>query len=462
VTYLVQQNQISRSVNRFAATSVIVVMIGFALRLFYVLVAKVDAPIYGDGLHYVSYAWNLVNHGVYSSSSATASIAIPDSYRAPAFPMLLATSLWLANDDLTRAIFLTQVAQCFFGAATIAIAIALAREWIGQTVALVIGFLLAFWPHLITFAGTLMSETLFGFFIVLGLWLLCVGERLSRSSILAGAGAAFGGAYFVNAIILAYPFLAAALLWRRGKGRLAGVFLVVTLIAPAAWSVRNLYVESPEPLPGVVLHAIDGFVWGSSPMYMPAFNSRWVSADAAKICEIRDEETRRLVNDPVAGVKAIFERIASDPLPYFKWYFVEKPFLLWDWPIVIGTGDIYYPVTRDSPFERITMLHAIKQTLRFANPAIFVFALGISVLFVWRLLVRPRNTAFAAMILALFFAYVTSIHALLQAEPRYGIAYRSEEIILAVAAASMLYDAVRRRLHVAKAPLMATDNPIVP
>ena len=428
--------------SRFALAAGLITLFGLALRLLYVLTARVDQPIYGDGLQYMVYAWNLLNHGVFSCSPAGSSIVVPDSYRGPGYPLFLAAALGLGGGDVDAGVRYARLGQVFLGAAGVPLTIALARQWIGNHWALLAGVLVACWPHLVTFCGTLMSETLLGFFILLGLWFLCAGERRGSKTHMAAGGVAFGCAYLVNAIVLIFPVLVSFALVRRGRATLAAVLMAAAVAAPAIWGWRNLHVVSAET---EFNHAIDAFVWGSSPVYMPAFNSRWVDPDAKRIVEFQIEEANRVRADPVSGFARIFERMGQDPLAYLSWYLLEKPFALWDWPIVIGNGDIYYPPTRDSAFERIAALRGIKIALQWLNPLLFGLALWSALRFLGRALAGRREPSLTPVALAIFMLYVTAMHAILQAEPRYSIPYRPVEIILALGTLAALAGVARRR-----------------
>lgn len=66
----------------------IVVAVGLALRLGFVLEAVVQHPLRADAGQYALYAKNLCEHGVFSL--ATTSPPAPDSFRSPGYPAVLA------------------------------------------------------------------------------------------------------------------------------------------------------------------------------------------------------------------------------------------------------------------------------------------------------------------------------------------------------------------------------------
>lgn len=418
-----------RDRNRFIALAALIVVVATALRLLYVFTTRVESPLYGDSLQYMAYAWNLLNHGVFSFSPPHSAVAVPDSYRGPGYPLFVAMALWFGGEDPQSGIQLALVFQALISGATVLLSIAIARLWMSRGFALTVGVFVALWPHLISFSGTLMSETLFGFFVALGLWLVCMAQRDGRLRIAIAAAGAFGCAYFVNPTILFFPFLVGALLLRVGKPRLAAVFVAVSLLAPAVWMIRNANLDLRS---SDFRRAAENIVQGSSPLYLQAFNSRWVSPEAKAIVDYANEETKRIAADPRAGFAAVFERIGADPGTYLAWYLLEKPYTLWDWSIIVGTGDIYYPVTLDSPFKRIAVLGFIKDVARWSNPLLFALAAIAAFRFgFWRVRRSGAKGEFVPVLLALFLLYVTAIHVVFQAEPRYSIPYRPEEIVLA-------------------------------
>src|SRR5690606_21903405 len=120
---------------------------------------------------YVRYAWNLGQHGVYSSASVNPDIVPqPDSFRPPGFPVFLLLAMWLADfaPDWNKIAYPLQI---FLSSATVLVTVLLGREWMKPAYALGAGVLLALWPHHIVFASTLLSETLLGFCVILALWL---------------------------------------------------------------------------------------------------------------------------------------------------------------------------------------------------------------------------------------------------------------------------------------------------
>lgn len=417
---------------RFVIAVVFVVLFGTGLRALYVLTAKADPPIYGDGVQYMAYAWNLLHHGIFSCSVPGSADVVADGYRGPGYPLFLAAALTLARDDVGTALGYIYTGQIVFGTATVLLTIALARQWLGRCTAILAGVIIACWPHLISFCGAVMSETLFGFLLVLGIWLLALGVRRAAGLLLALSGLVLGAAYLVNPVVLFFPIAAVLVVMRCWNWRAGALLAVCFAIAPFAWNLR----DANLPLQyGASRRAMENFVQGSIPLYMRAFNSRWVNADAKRIVDAATSETVVMFDDPRAGLMHVLGRMRQQPLTYLSWYLLDKPWQLWAWPISIGSGDIYYSPTQHSPFARIFLLKCMKSAIEWLNPAIFVLAL----LTAGGVLVRAGNRTqvpFSAIVIVLFVIYVTAIHMIFQSEPRYSIPYRPFEVLLALAGAT--------------------------
>ena len=106
---------------------------------------------------------------------------------------------------------------------------------------------------------------------------------------------------------------------------------------------------------------------------------------------------------------------------------MQKPVALWDWSIQLGQGGIYFLQTERSVFETNAALHVVEIGFLFLNPILLGLLLIGAVA-----LVLNRNPA--ARTCGLAIAYLTAIHVVFQAEPRYAIAYRPLQAIAVTAA----------------------------
>lgn len=419
-----------------------ITLLALALRWYYVSTALVIQPVRGDATQYYTYAWNLVNHGVFAHDLPGSATVNPDNFRDPGYPFFLA--IWMkalgVGDAWYAAVLLC---QSLLGALTVTLVTQLSRHWLPSRWAIAAGLLMAAWPHSITINGYLLSETLFGFLCALGLLLCARATRRQSPWWAIAAGVALGAAALTNAVMLPFGILLAGFLaWRKLASRKICVALAAgALLLPGAWAIRNSRIAAPMAGNSSLDRALLNLEQGS----WTDFQSAWrdsVLGDAADQATARavlhsvDAEYGLLRASPMRGTKAILQRFSQHPLRYASWYLLEKPHLLWGWSIEIGQGDIYIFPTMHSPFQMRPAWIIWLVICRAINTLLMLLALA-SVYFAWprRLHITTGNaeadrSALTAVICLLFF--VTLVYTALQAEPRYSIPFRSFEILLAL------------------------------
>jgi hypothetical protein len=212
---------------------------------------------------------------------------------------------------------------------------------------------------------------------------------------------------------------------------------MVALVALSigGWSVRNTIQHADGDARAGI-----NFVQGSWPEYHDVWKWpwRWPEKDKAINAEVAT-----IQQDRTAGVSAVLARMSVEPGRYAAWY-ASKPYLLWAWDVRIGHGTVYTVKMTDTPLDRGVLLGTtvIQYTL---NSLAFALALG-GLLLAWRGPTPLRMVAVAVL-------YLTAVHVVLQAEPRYAIPYRSLEIMLALGAMSYLYGRVKVRVSPAAQPV---------
>jgi hypothetical protein len=319
--------------------------------------------------------------------------------------------------------------QAIIGACNVAIVIALARQWAGPVSGITAGLLLALWPHNIAATNTMLVEVVFGCCITLSILLSTLAISRSSSRLGVAAGVALGLSYLVNPVIALFPVALLAVCRTKAKLRLGLLILVIATIPVLAWSVRNSYVGATANT-----RAWQNLEQGSWPELYFALQFSQVDPRALQIRDQIDTETGLLLRDHPKGLKTMSKRLAEHPLDMLRWYALQKPYLLWDWSIRMGAGGPYTLDVKNSPLDR-GLLASWKSLARLLNPALFVFAAGFALLHFLR-----SSTAAPS---ALFFLYITAVHDVFQAEPRYAIAYRPIEIVLAIGGVCALWMAVR-------------------
>jgi hypothetical protein len=452
-----------------------VAIFALALRLLYVQMAVVEFPIRGDSSQYVLYAWNLSHRGVFSSNLPDASPVVSDSYRGPGYPALLAATMVVAGHadlplregpngrnalgyDSDSWMRIALVVQSIIGAISVWLVIAIGRLWLPPWAAFAAGLLTALWPHLVTFTGVLLSETLFCFGLLLSCWLLCRAQAALSRGAMAAAGSAWGLTYLVNPIVALFPLVLAPFIAMRSGKILALIFLGGFALAPSVWTLRNNLETSGS---GALQRIEENFVQGSWPDFLVAFNTRFSDKISGQIIDAVERETQQLKDSPREGIGAIASRLMQDPAYYLGWYFARKPFLLWDWHLRVGAGDIYFLPVQHSAFERIPVLSAVRTVFRVLNPLLFLLGLLACVAILLVAPARGTRPPFGALTLGLLSVYLTGMHVILQAEPRYSIPYRPAEILLAITMIAWSVDMWRKhRSSKARTSLDSMDEGI--
>jgi len=420
-------------------------LIGFfalAFRWYYIGHAIVDTPIQGDAVQYHAYAWNLVNHGIFSQSAPGSDIVVADSFRDPGYPAFVA--VWIAIlGDFPAWYPGVLYTQAVLGALTVLLLLCAARRWLPDRWLIAAGIAMALWPHSVTITSYVLSETLLSFLCALGIFFFSrtTGRRSAISA--TASGLAFGAAGLTNAVVLPFaPLLALGLMRHKAFDRKVLIVLLASALAlPALWAVRNIQIPSSASSSH---RAIMNLVQGSWPEYHISYYRKLVHHDPESVLMQQkiDDEYQNFRADPMHGATKMAARMAQQPLHYLGWY-LRKPALLWGWSIRIGEGDIYVFQTPYSPFKENATLRLLVSLCHAFNPLLLILMVAGCVLtFLRRALMPPGALGVAALLFL-----VTLVYGILQSEPRYSIPYRGEEILLATfgmqATASWL--AARRR-----------------
>ena len=413
---------------RSVAPMLVIGAVALSLRLFYLFAMQVDIPLRADAGQYFRIALNVVQYGVFSIADPQSGVPLPDSFRAPGFPVVIALPLALGS-DIGTAYWYVLLMQALIGAAIAMVMLALARRWLSRNYALGAGLLIAVWPHLITQGGYVLTETMFGGLVVGAIFLLVRASESGRPFIYAIAGATVAAAALVNQMIVLLPFLLLVCILPAKRYSQAAVFLVAALSLPALWAVRDAHIESPQGHSGDE-RLFENVMIGLEPDFVDYHHAPNLPAGiAAK----RVMEGRELyAQDKSAAYAAVFARIRQDPLYYVMW-FAQKPALLWQWSVVQGAGDIYvYPMLA-SPFENNPLYRFIAAFCYGLNTplAVAAFVMALLVLLsIWRKGLRTEDCALLLCVLT--FCYAEFVYTALTPDARYANPFRPLEIVLSV------------------------------
>jgi 4-amino-4-deoxy-L-arabinose transferase-like glycosyltransferase len=436
-----------RWLGRDAVATVGIFVFALSMCLYYQSHAIVDTPIRADASQYLKLALNLVNHGVLSMTDPGAAIIKPDSYRPPGYPVFLALLLRLTHGDVYHLVgwyWSVLTSQAVLAAATVSMVFLIGRRFLHYGWALAASLLLGVWPLSIVQSGYVLTETFFGFLLVLALWLSCVA--LDRGSLrwYGMAALAFAAAALVNPMIAPFPLLLSAALFVGKRRKEALVLALVVALPLVGWQIRNAALPRNTVSEGNRL--VENVLIGMSPDIKRYYTDR-TSPEAKAVFDHFNADQSVYDRDPYAFYRMIFERIASRPGHYLMWYLVHKPGDVWYWPIVQGAGGIYvYPNIR-SPYEtnaffRLTALACITLSTAWILLACVGGSVGLMQAAQYRRWVRIGWSQF---VVAGAFWYFSLFYLALTPDGRYVTPFRGVEFLLTMAGLSWLLS-VRKQL----------------
>lgn len=353
----------------FVALSVSVVLLAVFVRLYFVAVAQIEAPIRGDIIEYVNYAQSLLEHQTFSRDRVAGAPA-PDSFRSPGYPVFLAIAMLLGQQQWYAWALGMQIA---LAGISVLLTLLLARQLVSRGWAIACALLAAVWPHHIVATATLLSEVLFGTVLLGALYVAIRASTARHTGAMTCAGVLFGIASLVNPVALLLPVVLGGVRLLRGQRQVGIALLVAGMLLPLAWAGRNALVVPETDVPGRLAM---NFVQGSWPQYHRAHNTRLRHPVSQQIITAIDAEIVQLHASPMLGLQSMATRMAMDPGYHIAWYLWHKPYLLWAWDIRIGIGDIYYHRIAHSPLETHPLLAPIKRALRWLNPVFFALMVG--------------------------------------------------------------------------------------
>lgn len=246
-------------------------LFALALRVLFLVLAGVNAPLAGDELAYQQLAENFAaGRGLFQTNNPFFPGQVLYAWQAPLYPLtlgilysLLGTNLLLAKlfgllvstatvavmYDLTR-----RVGRTAFAAQTSTTFAPHASAKQVERIALVSAGLVAIYPGFLTNAHLLLSETLFIFFLLAAFAFVARAfeHNASRAPLwLSGAGILWGLATLTRGLTLYFTPLFALwmvwTLWRLDKRALArslaatALFVALTALVIAPWTVRNYF-----------------------------------------------------------------------------------------------------------------------------------------------------------------------------------------------------------------------------
>lgn len=402
-----------------------ILLVGLQLRLTAVLGTEIEAPLRADAGQYFAYAYNLVNHMVYSADlkgigSTTA--PTPDNFRNPGYSLLI---LPFAKTQPSDASLLNiTLLQALLSGTVIALIFFAARTIMPPVASLGVALLTALSPHLINTNVYILSESAAAFTTVLFLaafihagikgdnsgwpyWLPC-GVLLAVATLVRPTMQWF---FFpALALILMLPNTTG-----NKRGRL-GWFTLGFLAAMAPWWIRNLLqfgdLSDPALMIATLHHGMyPNFMYAGQPETF-GFPYRF------------DPRSPEIVQNLGSVLAEILRRFTDQTAEHLRWYFIGKPLMFWNWENnAQGAGDVFiYPAIK-TPFATNLPLFLSHEAMRRLHwPLVALGMLGC--LLCWlqpSALKLTSASAWAWRVSGALLAYFIILHIVGAPFPRYSI-----------------------------------------
>ena len=414
----------------------LIFLLALIIRIQYVHPLVDDIFVARDAKEYVTYGWNLAEHGIFSKD-ASRSTPRPDSYRSPGYPTFIALFLWGAGGEnyLKWLIY----AQVIMGALLVPLIFLIGLFFLPVAGAMVSALLTAFSPHLITTTGCVLSETLFGFLLLAAVCCLQFAIEKPDAWCYAASAILFGCAYLTNEASLFVPYLLAVvglispairetIIINRGFAGRMVVFLIIFTLFPAVWMARN-QINVPADASKASDRAVITMSHGAYPnfIYKSPYYRRF---------PYREDPMQPAFGASFEGFSSIlWSRAKENPGRYIRWYLVGKPYYLWSWDIIQGIGDIYINPVKVSLFEVSVLGRMIKGIMKFIHPLILLLALLSlpAIFFRWENFRNKTGILYKLPVLPLSICiYFTALYTIFAPWPRYGIPLRPELYLCAM------------------------------
>lgn len=408
----------------------LVLLLGLYLRLFTVSATQIDTPFRADAKQYSAYAYNLRLHGIYSNNfdavKNTAITPIPDALRSPGYPLFLYP--FTKSKKLDQFAINVFYVQAILSTITIAVVYFLGRSLLGVTGAAIAATLTAISPHLINLNVYILTETLFTFFIVLGIALSVSSMKSNKAFGWILSGVTLGFAALIKPTLQYYVvFLIIFVLIQPGfNGKIKTTLLVAIPFFAifSLWLLRNLlslgYLSDPALTINTLHHGMyPQFMYNGQP-HTFAFPYRFDPNSSAIASSIQNV------------IAAIGNRFYTHPTEYLSWY-LSKPFYFFRWEMVQGSGTFIYTVL-DSPYRSSPLFIFTNDLMRLIHPITIGLSLcGAAIAWLPKdLLAMGLRQSLTARLLSLTYGYFILVHIAGAPFPRYSISIRPITYILAI------------------------------
>ena len=211
--------------------AILIFIVAATVRIFYISSVS-HAPLENDAKEYNTLGIFLSQGKGYVNVSGE-----PTAYRPPIYPLFLGAIYFIAGHNLLW----VRLFQAFMGAAICVLAYLIAIKIFNEKIATLSGVLCCLYPPLVFDVSQIMTETLFSFLLMLGIWLL-ISRRGSVNLFLSG--------FVFSLALLTRPFLVfflpfvcywLILRYKNGAPKKMAILIAGILIALLPWTIRNYY-----------------------------------------------------------------------------------------------------------------------------------------------------------------------------------------------------------------------------
>ena len=205
----------------------LVILFGLGLRLYPALMVPVTNP---DGLLYSWLAVNLAEGNGFTIAGGE-SLSEIRAWRVPVFPLTLAFFYKILGSGF----FVSKIPSLIFGGGTIIVTYLLAQKLFSKKEALLSALFVGFTPFMALSSATIMTESMYAFFLVTSLYFMLSPGPGKKSPFLAGA--LVGLAYLTRTIGMTLLLLGVVYyLYRREGSNIPPLLLGFALLAVPWWA----------------------------------------------------------------------------------------------------------------------------------------------------------------------------------------------------------------------------------
>jgi len=395
---------------------VVIFIIALTLRMAYVLTLEIDSPIRADAAKYMTIAYNLLSHGVYSHERAEA--PEPSSFITPGYPMFL-TSILAITRDVKSTYNISLNIQALLGAVTVLLAYFLALRILSLRASIVVGVLAAISPHLIISTGYLLTETLFAFFLVLSMLLLVMAIEKPDKRLFFAIGILVSCAALIRPIAMFLPLVC---MWiivisKQSTIKRTHAIAAVALGFIVLWAPWGIW-SAAHPTDSSNVKGV--FAYGTYPDFI--YKDEKLKGYPSR----EDPEYSKMSTDVFYALNILKERAAEQPLKYAQWYFFGKPVSYWGWSMIQGSGGPFIFPVKKSLYDKSGIVY-ITFSIMHRLHYFLVWVMFIGVAYSIFTMARTRDfTIFGnpMLMVLLLLSYTTAVHSLLASLPRYSIPFQ--------------------------------------